>query len=145
MKEGAAGKKTDPPVKMSLCCRRQTAFQRATGLLQGQHGKREAGNLKELLITSRLADWWDLGDLLDVLLEKKAIVGAAKWVFRGLWKSREKTFKKRKKEWKKVLTNVEVYVIIIRRSRERPLRKRSKALDDRAQDWIENGHKHFVN
>ena len=48
MKESAAGKKTDPPVKMSLCCRRRTARQSATGLLQGQHGNKEAGNLKEL-------------------------------------------------------------------------------------------------
>ena len=32
MKESAAGKKT---VKMSLCCRRRTARQSATGLLQG--------------------------------------------------------------------------------------------------------------
>ena len=35
MKESAAGKKTDPPVEMSLCCRRQTVRQRAAGLLQG--------------------------------------------------------------------------------------------------------------
>ena len=48
MKESAAGKKTDPPVKMSLCCRRRTARQSATGLLQGQHGNKEAGNLKDL-------------------------------------------------------------------------------------------------
>ena len=37
----------------------------------------------------------------DVLLEKKAIVGAAKCVFRGLWKSREKTFKKKEKSLEK--------------------------------------------
>ena len=64
------------------------------------------------------------------------------WIHPGeLLKSR----KKGEKVWKKVLTNRNGCGIIIRHSRERPLRKRSKALDDRAQDWIKNGHKHFVN